>query len=139
MIMSGKLSGKIDGELITREFFPQFVGSENRINCGHCYFWAYVAYKLYEDVQLMSNDNHAFLYQRGEYFDAEAPYGEETMDYLRSNVFWAHENTFIEEDMDVDEFINYWDSNGRYEFSFDKINELDEKIEDFLCRHFDRG
>lgn len=116
-----KLSGEIDGELITREFFPDYVGKEDDINCGNCYRWAYIAYLLYEGVDLYSVDSwygkfHAFPYQRGRFFDSESPSGEDSLEDLRCNRICE----VVEEDCvvhDEKEFIEFWNRYGRYKFA----------------------
>jgi len=70
-----KLSGTIDGDLITRNFFPEYVGHEKGINSGNCFNWAYVAYRLYKNVQLWQNSAHAFVKQNGKFYDSESPFG----------------------------------------------------------------
>lgn len=72
--MTRKLSGPIDGEMITREFFPDVEDPET-INYGDCMKWAYIAYHLYEDVQLYSNKPHAFVKQGKKFYDSESPNG----------------------------------------------------------------
>ena len=127
-----KLPGKIDGELITREFFPQYLGREGDINCGHCYRWAYIAYKLYDGVELISNEGHAFPYQRGRYFDSESPRGERKLEHLNCNAFSNRddEDCFPQ---DAEEFVDYWARNCRY--GFKDVGELDKKIHNFWRRH----
>lgn len=128
-----KLPGKIDGRLITKEFFPYAVGNEGDINCGNCYRWAYIAYKLYEGVELWSNESHAFPYQRGRFFDSESPKGEKSLEDLVCNAYtgkteedsWQHES--------IDSFIEYWDDNGLY--NFQDVKELDREIRNFWRRY----
>jgi hypothetical protein len=126
-----KLPGKIDGKLITREFFPEYLGDEYQINCGHCYRWAYIAYKLYEGVELISNEGHAFPYQRGNYFDSESPRGEKSLESLSCN----SANGRGEEDcfpQDANEFVDYWANHGRYGFDVDGV---DKEIRNFWRRY----
>lgn len=129
-----KLSGKINGQLITKEFFPLEVGNERQINCGDCYRWAYIAYKLYEEVDLYSTEHHAFPYQRGYFFDSESPYGEEDLEDLACNKIcraYGHEgDAFFQEEDDFEEF---WADNG----SFYDRKELDKAIKNFW-RRYDR-
>ena len=125
-----KLPGKIDGRLITKEFFPNAVGYERIINCGDCYRWAYIAYKLYEGVELWSNDSHAFPYQRGRFFDSESPQGEKSLEDLVCNEScglgvddsWAQ---------GVDEFESFWADNG----DFIDREDLDREIRNFWRRY----
>jgi hypothetical protein len=125
-----KLPGKIDGRLITKEFFPYAVGNEGDINCGNCYRWAYIAYKLYEGVELWSNDAHAFPYQRGRFFDSESPKGEKSLEDLVCNEMCGL-GVGDSCAQDVDEFEEFWADNG----SFDDRKELDRQIRNFWRRY----
>jgi len=127
-----KLPGKIDGELITREFFPKYVGNEGDINNGHCYRWAYVAYKLYAGVRLYSNPGHAFPRQRGKFFDSESPKGEKRLEYLHCNSAWERTADDCFEQSE-DEFIRFWNEHGRYKFA--DVEDLDKRIRSFWRKH----
>jgi hypothetical protein len=128
-----KLPGKIDGRLITREFFPEMVGMESEINRGNCYRWAYIAYILYKDVSLYSNDAHAFAYQYGKFFDSESPSGVTRMESLKCNKYNCKKSCHSWLHPSVDDFVEFWDENGRYEFR-DKP-DLDRKINNFWRRY----
>lgn len=60
---------------ITETFFPDDEPSD--INSGECFKWAYIAYSLFEDVELYDLPHHAFVKYKGKYYDAECPEGEE--------------------------------------------------------------
>lgn len=119
-----KLYGKIDGRLITKEFFPEYIGCEGDINKGDCYRWAYIAYMIYEGVELYSNEYHAFVYQRGLFFDSESPHGERSASRLSCNEMNGIEYSDWQ---DVDEFEEFWNDNG----TFDDRIELDKRIRKF--------
>ena len=125
-----KLPGKIDGELITREFFPNYVGNVECINWGECYVWAYIAYHIYEDVALFSNESHAFPYQRGLFFDSESSNGIENLEYLNCNRTF-HERSSSTWEQDEEEFVDYWEDNG----CFENVEMLDERIDAFLYKY----
>lgn len=80
-----KLPGKINGDMITKFFFPDKVGSEDDINCGDCMVWAYIAFKLYKGVELWDCQCHAFVKQDGKFFDSESPNGIKNYRGLKCN------------------------------------------------------
>lgn len=70
-----KLTGPLDVSFINRTFFRDVDPPE--INYGKCFIWAYIAFHLYEDVELWSFGNHAFVKYDGKFYDSERPNGEE--------------------------------------------------------------
>lgn len=90
-----KLTGPINGNLITRSFLPDFIGEEDLINCGDCMHWAYVAEKLYNNVKLWSNYSHAFVKQGGLFYDSTSPNGISHWQKLLTNescgIVWSEE------------------------------------------------
>lgn len=125
-----KLKGKINGRLITREFFPEYVGKEGDINCGDCYRWAYIAYKLYSNVSLYSNEVHAFPCQKDLYFDSESPDGVEEIHQLECNLMWDYDesNSYIQV---LEDFVDYWQENGNFH---DQL-EVDKQIAEYWKRY----
>jgi hypothetical protein len=121
-----KLKGKINGRMITRRFFPEFVGMEGEINCGDCYRWAYIAYKLYKDVELWTNKHHAFPLQGNLFFDSESPDGVDDAQDLVCNCMCGltEEDSFS---LTVKKFENYWAKNGSF---------VDREVLDCLIAEF---
>lgn len=73
-----KLAGPIDVKFINRTFFPEYLDVAV-INQGECFLWAYLAYRLYKNVELWDMGSHAFVRDRvtGKFYDSEKPNGEE--------------------------------------------------------------
>jgi len=108
---------RIDGELITREFFPDFIGNEAEINDGLCYKWAYVAARLYPNVTLWSNQSHAWVEQDGLFFDSESPNGETQLEHLNCNSRCDRDIYDSWQVSSTDELVEYWDTHGKCEFN----------------------
>lgn len=56
--------------LIHSIFFKQYT-HPIEINWGQCFHWAYIAYKLFDNVELWSSQYHAFIKFGNRYFDSE--------------------------------------------------------------------
>ena len=133
-----KIKGEIDGNFITNTFFPQYKNYPRRINGGLCMKWAYVAYLLYENVSLCSNENHAFVEQNGKYFDSESPNGIDNHEQLRCCESFGNYDLW---DQNLEEFIEEWKTefgNSIPEYTalvqdyFSSIEKLEEELkEDF--------
>ena len=126
-----KLNGPLNGKLITEEFFPSCVGAEATINQGHCMFWAFVAYKLYSDVELWSNEDHAFVKYNGKFYDSETPKGVDRWQELPCNsrglAYGQIEKSRMQR---LDRFKSYWLEHGRYgAIVWDRF---DEQVKDYL-------
>jgi hypothetical protein len=118
----------IDGRLITREFFPEYLGREELINNGRCYKWAYIAARLYSDVMIWSNMSHAFVEIDGLFYDAESPNGVLELESLNCN----HRRGIDRDDswvQTLEELVEYWEDHGKT--GFDNVDELEKKIEYF--------
>jgi hypothetical protein len=70
-----KLKGSLNVRFINRHFFPN--QPEFTINEGECFLWAYLAYRLYKDVELWDMGSHAFVRSKktGKFYDSERPKG----------------------------------------------------------------
>ena len=67
-----------DPELVTRSFPEEDLRKDpERINYGWCMRWAYIAYLMFEDVELCSMGSHAFIKYRGRFYDSERLEGVE--------------------------------------------------------------
>ncbi len=136
--MTRKLSGPIDGDMITREFFPMNVNKPEFINYGDCMKWAYIAHALYEGVELYSNKHHAFVKQGGKFYDSESPNG--TRDWVsmgcNSRMFQAYhydrtDSGIKPKKQDMGQFQTRW---GWVEWDI-----LDKKIRAFWRRHNEKN
>lgn len=60
-------------DIVNRKFFhgidPQL------INNGHCFIWAYIGFKLFENVEIFDIYTHAFVKKSNLYFDSESIHG----------------------------------------------------------------
>lgn len=64
---------KFDARFVTKTFFPSFRAAD--INTGRCFMWAFLAYKLFQDVELYDTDVHAFVKYNGKFYDSETHKG----------------------------------------------------------------
>ena len=73
-----KLNGPLDVAFINRTFFSKYL-DVSVINMGECFLWAYLAYRLYDNVELWDMGAHAFVRSKttGKFYDSERPNGEE--------------------------------------------------------------
>jgi hypothetical protein len=73
-----KLDGPLDVGFINRTFFSEHTNVAT-INKGECFLWAYLAYRLYKNVELWDMGAHAFVRDKvtGKFYDSERPQGEE--------------------------------------------------------------
>lgn len=66
---------QFSAQLITQEFFPQYLDKPQTINWGQCFQWAYLAFLLFEDVELWDTHTHSFIKYKGKFYDSERPNG----------------------------------------------------------------
>ena len=78
-----KLNGPLDVHFINDTFFPEY-RDVSVINMGECFLWAYIAYRLYKNVELWDMGAHAFVRSKvdGKFYDSERPQGEEEWERL---------------------------------------------------------
>ena len=71
-----KLKGHIDVAFINKTFFPEYLDVAI-INYGECFIWAYIAYRLYSNLELWDMEAHAFVRstKTGKFYDSERPQG----------------------------------------------------------------
>lgn len=77
------------------------------INFGDCFKWAWIAYKLFQDVELWSHESHAFIKYRGKFYDSETLSG--TKNYRRIRT--VKDNSDMgpaASKMTANEFMEYW-------------------------------
>jgi hypothetical protein len=65
----------LNARFITETFFPQYKDKPQVINYGQCFQWAYIAFHLFEDVELWDTHTHAFIKYKGKFYDSERPDG----------------------------------------------------------------
>ena len=66
---------RFNARFITETFFPEYKDKPQVINWGQCFQWAYLAYHLFEGVELWDTHTHAFIKYNGKFYDAERPDG----------------------------------------------------------------
>jgi hypothetical protein len=73
-----RLDGPPNVEFINNKFFSHHTRASD-INQGECFLWAYLAYRLYKNVELWDMGAHAFVRDKvtGKFYDSERPQGEE--------------------------------------------------------------
>lgn len=69
-----RLSKSLNVAFINKTFFPDYKDVKV-INQGECFLWAYIAFQLYEGVQLWTFGSHAFVKYKGKFYDSERPRG----------------------------------------------------------------
>lgn len=111
--------------LIHPNFFRQYI-SPIEINYGDCFKWAWVAHKLFEDVELWSHESHAMIKRRGRFYDSEALDGIKNWRRLRT----IKDNSGIgypsAEKMSAFSFIPFWNCYNKCDW-----NALNAKINFF--------
>jgi hypothetical protein len=102
-----------DADFISKTFFPK--DWENKkldsINTGRCYDWAYLAYCLFEDVNLWTTDNHAWIEYQGKFYDSVSQ-GYDDANELPSN---SNRNWYVRGPSKVDSvesFKTLWNCIG---------------------------
>jgi hypothetical protein len=86
------------------------------INNGHCYHWAYIAYRLLGGQLLYTNScgGHAWLHLNNKHYDSERLGGVRSYVHLPSFEDRFIEDEDIIEPASVKEFKARWRANGRY-------------------------
>lgn len=116
----------MDAKKITQTFLSECgLNRPGDINWGFCYYWAYVAYKLFggELVTVDYYGGHAFIKVNGLYYDSETPEGVENWSNLLFFQFYSvSEHDAIEQE--PDDFVYHWGlvgSNGWCDETIEKI------------------
>lgn len=110
--------------LIHPNFFQHY-NNPIEINFGDCFKWAFIAYRLFNDVELWSHEIHAFIKYRGRFYDSE------TLDGIKN---WRRIRTIKEigggfpsaRKMSVSEYLPYWQVHDKCNW-----NALNVKIDFF--------
>lgn len=134
--MTKQLTGPVNVGLINKEFFPNDLDDLHHINEGRCWLWAYIAYRLYPEVELWSTGVHAFIRHQGKFYDSERPRGERDFNKLPANIHRSAcscQTCKIPGQMVApDQFVTdtWW---GRHAWKEDiDFKELDARVEKFL-------
>lgn len=107
---------------VTETFFSHI--PQDRINHGHCFAWAYIAFNLFEGVELWDTDNHAFIKYHGKFYDSDRPNGEEDWKDLPACNFG---NTVYGRPLEarcqpIEEFKDLWQGNPeRYGVTWNEL------------------
>lgn len=129
-----------NGTFISRHFFPDLfkVNALRVINTGACYDWAYLAYRLFEGVQLWTTDYHAWVRVGRKWHDSETcragvlNFMELGCNYRNSPIPWEGQPP---RSMEVDEFKDFWNHEGSgRRFHWD--NYLEPKLREVLGKRF---
>ncbi len=85
-----KLDRPLDVEFINKTFFPDYQ-DVSVINQGECFLWAYIAFKLYKNLELWDMGAHAFVRSKFDkkFYDSERPKGEKNWKDLPATNFGA--------------------------------------------------
>lgn len=77
---------RFDANFITENFYPDW--EPYLINCGSCYDWAYIAVKLFHevDIKLWTNRDHSFIRIGRRFYDSESPSGLFSWKKLHCNI-----------------------------------------------------
>jgi hypothetical protein len=132
-----------NGLFVTRHFFPEFLRHDNRrgINGGYCYDWAYLAYRMFEGVQLWTTDYHAWIRIGRKWHDSETNrfgvlnFMELGCNYRNSPIPWESQPP---RSMDVEEFKTFWNREGSgHRFHWDSM--LEARLKRVLGKRFSQS
>ena len=113
-----RVPSHFNGAFISRHFFSDYLKHNNLrgINSGRCYDWAYLAYRMFADIQLWTTDFHAWVRYGRKYHDSETGrFGVLNFMELGCNrrnaypVPWEKQAPKL---MGVDEFKKFWNGRG---------------------------
>lgn len=113
-----RVPSSFNGAFISRHFFPDFFKHNNRrgINGGKCYDWAYLAYRMFEGIQLWTTDYHAWVQYGRKYHDSETgKFGVVNFMELgccKRNCFPVPWESQAPIRMDVEPFKDFWNREG---------------------------
>lgn len=130
-----KLPGPLDVEFINRTFFPEYL-DVSVINMGECFKWAYIAFKLYKNLELWDMGAHAFVRDKatGKFYDSERPQGvDDWKDLPATNFGHGCGCSRCEEPArkytDIAKFRMTWrGSAARYKVMWEKLHKKIQKV-----------
>ena len=118
---------KFDASYINKTFYQGWKLAA--INCGDCYSWAYLAYKIFNkaNVQLWSTSDqcHAFVKVNGKFYDSECVNGAYDWRKLACNKECKPQYACRHS---LKDFKSYWNFHGKLHWK-----KLDN-TRAFLCR-----
>lgn len=128
-------SSSFHKDIVTKVFFPH--ESIELINTGYCYDWAYIAYCLWKEVELWSNNIHAWIKVGNKFWDSES-LGEQDFNELPClirNPWWV-EDMVKANHISIEDFKDFWMKNGRLKYDhWDRMVErIQKKSEVILIR-----
>jgi hypothetical protein len=103
----------IDMSHITEKFFSGMVDDPSAINRGNCFNWAMAAYVYYRargyTVRLYAdtNNDHAFIYMNGLYYDSASPRGVWDYSELETYTYFCASLALVKEHTQK-EFLRRW-------------------------------
>jgi hypothetical protein len=116
---------RFDADLVTENFYPDWM--PYTINCGCCFDWAYIALKLFHevDIKLWSNKDHSFIKIGRRFYDSESPNGVFKWERLHCNIATNAQHS---RQVSLATHKRIW---GEYK-SRSHWTDLDKKIKTFL-------
>ena len=127
-----KLKGSLNVRFINRHFFPN--EPVEIINQGECFLWAYLAYRLYSNVELWDMESHAFVRSKktGRFYDSESPRGEVEWEELPATN-WGRGTGYVVQSIrkfkTAGKFRRAWNGmRERFEVDYNKVNVQINKI-----------
>ena len=107
---------KFQPELVVRAFPERELRENpNQINKGLCMRWAYMAYLMFENIELWSTCGHAFIKVGNKFYDSETLQGEEDWKDLPACNFGAcgcaNKGPFVFKKLKS--FQRFWNKNSR--------------------------
>ncbi len=129
-----KLKGFLDVTFINKTFFPKYFDVAV-INYGECFIWAYVAYRLYPNLELWDMEAHAFVRSKvtGKFYDSESPNGVDDWKDLPATNFGKGCGCFSCQEpakkyRSVETFCDAWkEQRKRFNVDFQKIDQQIER------------
>lgn len=100
-------------------FFPQH-SHPMEINFGDCFKWAWIAFKLFKNVELWSNEIHAFFKYKDKFYDSECLDGIKSWRRLRTIVSLPYSQAIR---MSPSDFLAHWNTLNKCDW-----NALEAKI-----------
>lgn len=113
-----RVPAQFNGGFISRHFFPDYFRHNNvrAINSGRCYDWAYLAYRMFPDIQLWATDFHAWVRYGKKYHDSETgKFGVLNFMELgcnKRNAYPVPWDQHAPRQMTVEEFKDFWNREG---------------------------
>jgi hypothetical protein len=110
---------------ITENFFAHV--PKHRINKGHCFAWSYIAYHLFEGVEIWDTDNHAFVKYKGKFYDSDRPNGEKDWKDLPACNFGQtpYGRELVARCQPLEEFKDLWAGNPeQYGYTWDMLETV---------------